>query len=72
MASKACEYKRQLLQDLLQVSSRVLHISTAHGEITSSQNGNEQTELDGMLQSAVHERDQTLRALESHQQEHGC
>jgi hypothetical protein len=28
--------------------------------------------LDGMLQSAVHERDQTLRALESHQQEHGC
>ena len=66
----ACEHKRQLLQDLLQVCCRVSHMTT-QGKMTS-QNGDEQMELESMLQGAINEREQALRALENHQQEHGC
>jgi hypothetical protein len=64
---EACERKRQLLQDLLQASSRVFHIGGTQAELTS-----ESAEPDGMLQRAVSEQQQAVRAIEEHQQEHGC
>ena len=69
---EACERKRQLLQDLLQILSRVSRISGNPGEITSRGAVNEQSELEAMLRRAVNEQHQALRALEDHQQEHGC
>jgi hypothetical protein len=69
---EACERKRQLLQDLLQIVSRVSRISGNPGEITSRGVVNEQSELEAMLRRAVNEQHQALRALEDHQQEHGC
>ena len=65
----ACERKRQLLQDLLQVLSRVSHIT---GNEASQDAANEQSELRAALERAVNEQQQALRALEDHQQEHGC
>jgi hypothetical protein len=62
---EACERKRQLLQDLLS------QISKTQGKMTS-QSGNKHTELDGMFQRAVDARVEALKALENHQQEHGC
>jgi hypothetical protein len=41
---EACERKRQLLQDLLQASSRVFHIGGTQAELTS-----ESAKPDGML-----------------------
>ena len=67
---EACDRKRQLLQDLLQESCRVSHMTT-QGKMTSK-NGDEQMELESMLQGAINERERALRALENHQQEHGC
>ena len=67
MNEEACERKRQLLQDLLQASSRVFHIGGTQAELTS-----ESAEPDGMLQRAVSEQQQAVRAIEEHQQEHGC
>jgi hypothetical protein len=67
---EACECKRKLLQDLLQVFSRVSDMTT-QGKVTS-QNGDEQMELESMLQGAINEREQALIALENHQKEHGC
>ena len=69
---EACERKRQLLQDLLQILSRVSRISGNAGEITSRAAANQQSELEAMLRRAVNEQHQALRALEDHQQEHGC
>jgi hypothetical protein len=62
---EACERKRQLLQDLLS------QISRTQGKMTS-ENGNEHTEVGGMLQRAVDARVEALKALENHQLEHGC
>ena len=69
---EACERKRQLLQDLLQILSRVSRIRGNAGEITSRGAANEQSEPEAMLRRAVNEQQQALRALENHQQEHGC
>lgn len=69
---EACERKRQLLQDLLQIFSQVSRISGNAGEITSWGAANERSELEAMLRRAVNEQQQALRALEDHQQEHGC
>jgi hypothetical protein len=69
---EACERKRQLLQDLLQILSRVSHINGTTGEITSRGAANEKSELEAMLRRAINEQQQALRALEDHQQEHGC
>jgi hypothetical protein len=69
---EACERKRQLLQDLLQILSRVSRISGNPGEIAGHGSANEQSELEAMLRRAVNEQQQALRALEDHQQEHGC
>ena len=69
---EACERKRQLLQDLLQILSRVSRIRGNAGEITSRGAANEQSELEAMLRRGVNEQQQALRALEDHQQEHGC
>jgi hypothetical protein len=63
---EGCERKRQLLQDLLQVSSLVCHMGRG------SQNTSEPTQPDGRLQRVVSEQQQALLAIESHQQEHGC
>ena len=63
---EGCERKRQLLQDLLQVSSLVCHMGRA------SHNTSEPTQPDGRLQRVVGEQQQALLAIESHQQEHGC
>ena len=62
---EACERKRQLLQDLLS------QISRTQGKMTS-QSRNEHTEVHGMFQRAVNARVEALKALENHQQEHGC
>jgi hypothetical protein len=61
---EGCERKRQLLQDLLQVSTVVCQMG--------SQASSAPTEPDGMLQRAARAQQQALRAIESHQQEHGC
>jgi hypothetical protein len=70
--SEACEHKRELLQNLLQVLSRVCHIRGNQAEITSQGAANQQSELDDMLQHAVGEQREALRAIEDHQQKHGC
>jgi len=70
--SEACERKRQLLQDLLQVLSRVSHVGGSGSEITRPSAANEQSEQSAVLQHAVNEQQQALRALEEHQEEHGC
>jgi hypothetical protein len=59
---EGCERKRQLLQDLLQVSTVVCQMG--------SHDSSGPNEPDGRLQRAA--REQALRAIESHQQEHGC
>ena len=69
--TEACEHKRQLLQNLLQVLSRLSH-STGTMSEASSQNGDEHAKLEDDLRGALNEREQALRALENHQQEHGC
>ena len=69
---EACERKRQLLQDLLQTLSRMSRLSGRPGEITSRGAANEQSELEAILRREVNEQQQALRALEDHQQEHGC
>ena len=68
--TEACEHKRQLLQDLLQILSRLSRITRTRGE--TSCDGNESGELDDTLGGVLNERERVLRALEKHQQEHGC
>jgi hypothetical protein len=69
---EGCERKRQLLQDLLQVFSRVPHIPANPVEIASQTAGEERSEPDGVLQRAGNEQRQAVQALENHQREHGC
>jgi len=68
--AEGCEHKRQLLQDLLQAFSRLSHITGTRSE--TSCDGHEHAELNDTLRAAVNEREQALRALENHQEEHGC
>jgi hypothetical protein len=70
--SECCELKRQLLQNLLQVLSRVSHISMTQAEVSRQDAANEQSRLDDMLRRAVSEQREAVRRLEDHQQEHGC
>lgn len=69
---EACERKRQLLQDLLQVLSRVSQVTRNQVAMTNQDAAYEQSELNATLQRAVDEQRQALRELEDHQQEHGC
>lgn len=62
-----CERKRQLLEDLLRVLSRVSHVSGFQAEISG-----DLSEMDTQLKQAVAEQNQALLALQRHQQEHGC
>jgi hypothetical protein len=70
--SEACERKRQLLQDLLQVLSRVSRIRGNHTITTRQSPADKHSRRDDMLQNAVDEQQQALRAIEDHQQKHGC
>lgn len=70
--SECCELKRQLLQNLLQVLSRVSHISMTQAEVSRQDAAIDQSRLDDMLQRAVSEQREAVRRLENHQQEHGC
>jgi hypothetical protein len=69
---EGCERKRKLLQDLLQVLSRVSDISGTQSEIARQSASDEPSGIDDMLQHAFSEQRKALRALEDHQEKHGC
>ena len=64
-----CEQKRKLLQDLLEVLS---HVSGIRGKQAGLNGAHEQAALDELIERAVSRQREALRALEDHQQEHGC
>jgi len=68
---ETCERKRQLLQDLLQAAFQVSRMAGIQAD-KASQKPIEPAGVDGVVQRAAREQQQALRALESHQEEHGC